>query len=169
MRCSSCGSENREGRKFCAGCGAELAIKCASCGEKNELGEKFCGSCGAPLKHAEPPPTARPIDHAVAPASQGERRQLTVLFCDLVGSTGLSSRLDPEEWRETVRRYQDVAAGMIDRHGGYVAQYLGDGLLVYFGYPRAHDDDAERAIRAGLGLVDAVRTLDCGTPLAVRV
>jgi class 3 adenylate cyclase len=79
-----------------------------------------------------------------------ERRQLTVLFCDLLDSTVLASQLDPEEWREVVRAYQDTCAKVIARYEGHIAQYLGDGLLVYFGYPSAHEDDAQRAVRAGL-------------------
>src|SRR5262245_36541853 len=85
-----------------------------------------------------------------------ERRQLTVMFCDLVDSTLLSSQLDPEDWREVVRVYQEAAATVIQRFDGYVAQYLGDGLLVYFGYPQAYEDDARRAVRTGLDLVEAV-------------
>src|SRR6266568_2802168 len=87
----------------------------------------------------------------VAPdISAAERRQLTVLFCDLVDSTALAARLDPEELREVVRAYQDTCAKVIARFEGHIAQYLGDGLLVYFGYPQAHEDDAPRAVRAGL-------------------
>jgi len=89
--------------------------------------------------------------------SSGERRQLTVMFCDLVGSTALSERLDPEELREVVRAYQQVSAEVINRFGGHIAQYLGDGLLVYFGYPTAHEDDAQRAVRAGLEIVEALQ------------
>jgi class 3 adenylate cyclase/predicted ATPase len=104
-----------------------------------------------------------------------ERRQLTVLFCDLVDSTVLASRLDPEEWREVVRAYQDTCAKVIQRYEGYIAQYLGDGLLVYFGYPRAHEDDAQRAVRAALGIVEAMGQLNThmeqerGVQLAVRL
>lgn len=89
-----------------------------------------------------------------------ERRQLTVMFCDLVGSTELSARLDPEELRAVVRAYQETAVAVIARFEGHVAQYLGDGLLTYFGYPRAHEDDAQRAVRAGLGIVEAIRVLN---------
>jgi class 3 adenylate cyclase/tetratricopeptide (TPR) repeat protein len=89
--------------------------------------------------------------------SPAERRQLTVMFCDLVGSTALSTQLDPEELREVVRTYQQTSAAVIERFGGYIAQYLGDGLLVYFGYPVAHEDDAARAVRAGLEIVQAIR------------
>ena len=88
-----------------------------------------------------------------------ERRQLTVLFCDLVGSTALSAQLDPEELREVVRAYQDTCAKVIARFEGHIAQYLGDGLLVYFGYPLAHEDDAQRAVRAGLGMIEALGQL----------
>src|SRR4030095_10641203 len=104
-----------------------------------------------------------------------ERRQLTVMFCDLVDSTLLSSQFDPEDWREVVRSYQEVAAAVIQRFDGYVAQYLGDGLLVYFGYPQAHEDDARRAVRSGLGILDVMGHLnnrlkqDKGIQLAVRV
>ena len=95
----------------------------------------------------------------VSPTSEADRRQLTVLFCDLVDSTVLASQLDPEEWRAVVRAYQDVCAKVIARFEGYIAQYLWDGLLVYFGYPLAHEDDAQRAMRAGLGIVDALGQL----------
>jgi class 3 adenylate cyclase len=104
-----------------------------------------------------------------------ERRQLTVLFCDLVDSTVLASQLDPEEWREVVRAYQEACATVIARYDGHIAQYLGDGLLVYFGYPQAHEDDAQRAVRAGLGIVEAMAQLNTrlqrehGAYLAVRL
>jgi hypothetical protein len=88
-------------------------------------------------------------------SADGERRQLTVMFCDLVGSTALSEQLDPEELQTVVRTYQEVSAQVIERYEGYIAQYLGDGLLVYFGYPTAHEDDAARAIRAGLEILSA--------------
>jgi class 3 adenylate cyclase len=104
-----------------------------------------------------------------------ERRQLTVMFCDLVGSTTLSAQLDPEDLREVVRAYQATAAAVITRYEGHIAQYLGDGLLVYFGYPQAHEDDAQRAVRAGLEIIEALGTLntrlelDRGVHLAVRL
>ena len=101
---------------------------------------------------------ALPPDEPRAP--EAERRQLTVLFCDLVDSTVLASQLDPEDWREVVRAYQDTCATVIARFEGHIAQYLGDGLLVYFGYPQAHEDDAQHAVRAGLGIVEAMRTLN---------
>jgi class 3 adenylate cyclase/predicted ATPase len=106
---------------------------------------------------------------------EAERRQLTVLFCDLVDSTVLASRLDPEDLREVVRAYQVACAKVIARYEGHIAQYLGDGLLVYFGYPQAHEDDAQRAVRAGLGMVEAIAQLNSrltrerGVELAVRL
>jgi class 3 adenylate cyclase len=107
------------------------------------------------------------------PPPEAERRQLTVLFCDLVDSTTLSSQLDPEDLREVVRAYQDTCAKVIARFDGHIAQYLGDGLLVYFGYPLAHEDDAQRAVRAGLGIVEAILhtrlTQARGVQLAVRL
>jgi class 3 adenylate cyclase len=106
---------------------------------------------------------------------EAERRQLTVLFCDLVDSTVLASQFDPEELREVVRAYQEACAKVIARFEEHIAQYLGDGLLVYFGYPLAHEDDAQRAVRAGLGMVEALGQLNTrlaqerGVHLAVRL
>jgi class 3 adenylate cyclase len=106
---------------------------------------------------------------------EAERRQLTVLFCDLVGSTQLSGQLDPEDLRQVVRAYQAAAAEVIQQYEGHIAQYLGDGLLVYFGYPAAHEDDARRAVQTGLGIVQAIATLNTrlaaqyGVELAVRL
>src|SRR5207244_12362570 len=106
---------------------------------------------------------------------QAERRQVTVLFCDLVDSTALSSQLDPEDLREVVQAYQFACAEVIQRFDGHIAQYLGDGLLVYFGYPQAHEDEAQRAVRSGLGMVEAMGTLNTrlereyGVRLAVRL
>jgi predicted ATPase/class 3 adenylate cyclase len=105
------------------------------------------------------------------PAVEAERRQMTVMFCDLVGSTALSQRLDPEDLREVMRRYQDAIAGAVSRYGGHVAKYLGDGVLAFFGWPVAHEDQAERAVRAGLDAISAVSGLsfDGEVRLAARV
>ena len=103
--------------------------------------------------------------------AEAERRQLTLMFCDLVGSTELSAQVDPEEMQEIMRLYQDVCAGMIARFDGYVAKFLGDGVLAYFGYPRAHEDEAERAVRAARGIVKSIKALAShgGRKLAVRI
>ena len=98
-----------------------------------------------------------------------ERRQVTVMFSDLVGSTALSARMDPEDLREVISAYQKCVAETVRRFGGFVAKYMGDGVLVYFGYPQAHEDDAERAVRAGLELIAAVTGLKTRAPLQTRV
>jgi class 3 adenylate cyclase len=118
-----------------------------------------------------PPPQAGPhVAPSVAPRpDDAERRQLAVLFCDLVDSTVLASQLDPEEWREVVQNYQATCAKVIARFDGHIAQHLGDGLLVYFGYPLAHEDDAQRAVRAGLGMVEAIGPLNASADAAPPV
>src|SRR5437867_3091998 len=131
-----------------------------------------------PTPRGEPSERYAAVDTASptpARPAEAERRQLTVLFCDLVDSTVLARQLDPEELREVVRAYQEACAKVIARFEGHIAQYLGDGLLVYFGYPRAHEDDAQRAVRAGLGMIEAVGQLNTrlgparGVQLAVRL
>ena len=169
MRCSKCGSDNRGERKFCAACGAALVVSCAKCSATNQPGESFCGECGTALGDFPPAAAA-----AAAPATvsvSGERRHLTVLFCDLVGSTEIAARLDPEEWRETVAAYHRAASEAVTRYGGHVAKYLGDGVMAFFGYPEAHDNDAERAVRAGLELLDVISKLSqhSGTALACHL
>jgi class 3 adenylate cyclase/predicted ATPase len=195
MKCPKCQFENPEDSMFCGACGSSLEIEviCPNCGSKLPAGFKFCNKCGhnlselpkAPPKEDSAPPGAMPTSatsdiQEAAPASEtrapeAQRRQLTVMFCDLVGSTELSAQLDPEDLREVVRSYQKTAADVIQNFDGYIAQYLGDGLLVYFGYPQAHEDDAHRAVRAALGIVEAMGTLNTrleseyGIQLAVRL
>src|SRR5262249_10800454 len=119
-----------------------------------------------PASQAAPQSTPLPA----APATpEAERRQLTVLFCDLVESTALAQRLDPEDYRAVVRAYQDTCTMVIQRFAGQIAQYLGDGLLVYFGYPMAHEDDAQRAVRAGLGIIEALHDLNSRLKSALQV
>ncbi len=162
MRCSSCNFDNAAGKKFCIRCGVAFGVRCPKCGTENPPEASFCGDCGAGLvvtARTEAEEHAHNIiveQHAV----EGERRHLTVLFCDLVGSTEIAGHLDPEEWREIVAGYHRAAAQAIERFGGHVAQYLGDGVMAYFGYPEAHDNDAERAARAGLAMLDAITKLN---------
>ena len=150
--------------------------------EDGDRGLVWIGDTGTPVEPATPlpQPATRQDTHAELPAAtppppDAERRQLTVMFCDLVDSTALSSQLDPEDLREVVRAYQATCAAVIQRFDGHIAQYLGDGLLVYFGYPQAHEDDAQRAVHTGLGIVEALDTLNrrlgqrTGVRLAVRV
>ena len=137
MRCSSCGIESPGSKKFCSECGTLLSRSCPLCGADNATTAKFCGECGASLRA----PVGAPLSEA--PSAQprdsgGERRHLTVMFCDMVGATEISARLDPEEWREIEADYLRAAAEAITRFGGFVAKYLGDGVLAYFGWPEAH-------------------------------
>jgi class 3 adenylate cyclase len=159
MHCSKCGSEYRAGTKFCAECGARLPQGCSHCGADNAPTAKFCGECGAQLRPSASDPVSK-LPPVQTSEIVGERRHLTVLFCDLVGSTAMAAQLDPEEWRETVSGYQRAAAEAITRFDGYVAKYLGDGVMAFFGYPQAHDNDAERAVRAGLAILDAIAKLN---------
>src|SRR5215470_1891788 len=171
--CAICGSDNPAGKKFCGDCGAVLRTRCTHCGADNDAGKKFCGDCGTALAAAGDKPrtgsaAASPEASAAASTPEGERRQLTILFCDLVGSTTLSQQIDAEEWRDLIARYHLVASGAVTRFGGHVVKYLGDGVLALFGYPRAHEDDAERAVRAGLAIIEEVRGVSAD-PLSVRV
>ena len=157
MQCPGCQATVAIGAKFCAECGRPLPRACPTCGHASPGGARFCPECGASLAanvatQAAEPKAATPALAAAAP----ERRQLSVMFCDMVGSSALSTRLDPEEQREVVSSFQTCCATEIKRLGGMVAQYLGDGVLAYFGYPAAHEDDAERAVRAGLSILSAM-------------
>jgi class 3 adenylate cyclase len=114
-------------------------------------------------------PTEAPPTPSKPAPDTAERRQVTVMFSDLVGSTALSARMDPEDLREVISAYQKRVAETVQRFGGFVAKYMGDGVLVYFGYPQAHEDDAERAVRAGLELIQAVGALKPNTSLQTRV
>jgi class 3 adenylate cyclase len=137
-------------------------IGVASLGHRRQLLRAIAELKGAPQLS---PMTAAPVP----PRDVAERRQVTVMFSDLVGSTALSARIDPEDLREVISAYQKCVAEAVQRFGGFVAKYMGDGVLVYFGYPQAHEDDAERAVRAGLELVDAVGGLKTHASLQTRV
>jgi len=158
-------AENTASRRFCARCGAALPLACPACGFENETAARFCGGCGRPIgaTGAPEPATVPPPPRA----DSAERRQLTVMFCDLVDSTALSTRLDPEDLGAVIGAYHRRASAVIVRAGGFVARYMGDGVLAFFGYPRADEHDAERAVRAGLALVEAVAGLD--TPAQMRL
>ena len=125
----------------------------------------------ADYQQSSTPRTSLTAATVAPPRSEAERRHLTVLFCDLVGSTGFAAELDPEELSGVIHRFQDTCAAVIKHFGGYIGRFMGDGLLVYFGYPQAHEDDAERAVRAGLDIVAKVGQLllPSGEPLQVRV
>jgi class 3 adenylate cyclase len=169
VRCSKCGTDNAENSRFCDQCATPLSRLCAKCSFENSPQARFCSQCAASLGPAvnerDEPQTSSTI--------YGERRHLTILFCDLIGSVTLASQQDPEEWRATVASYQCAAAEAITRFGGEVVRYMGDGIIAFFGYPVAHDNDAERAVRAGLAILDGVATLNESHPsrpkLSVRI
>jgi class 3 adenylate cyclase/tetratricopeptide (TPR) repeat protein len=154
MRCQNCGIENATGSRFCNRCGTPLNTRCPKCRSENTPDARFCSQCGVAIEAATPIRAAEPRE-----GLKGERRHLTVLFCDLVNSTNIAAQLDPEEWCEIIADYHRAVAQAIERFGGYVAQYQGDGVMAYFGYPEAHDNDAERAARAGLAILDAISKL----------
>ena len=165
MTCPSCGSFNEAGRKFCGECGTKLATACPSCGTANAPGIRFCGECGTALEAgaaagapgvvARTPPGPGPAGPNHAPAI-AERRLVTILFADLVGWTTITEGRDPEEARELLTRYFDVARDVIERYGGTVEKFIGDAVMAVWGAPTAHEDDAERAVRAALDLLEAI-------------
>ncbi len=168
MVCSNCGTENEAGRKFCSECAARLAALCPSCGAPNNAAAKFCGECATPLVLGAAPAAnaaARPglpaagAAQAAGGAPIAERRLVSVLFADLVGFTTLAEGRDAEDTRELLSRYFDLAGDVIGRYGGTVEKFIGDAVMAVWGAPTAHEDDAERAVRAGLELVDVVRGL----------
>ncbi|WP_455365748.1 adenylate/guanylate cyclase domain-containing protein [Kaarinaea lacus] len=181
MQCTKCGFENPAGMKFCGQCAAALVPVCLHCKFENPPGFKFCGHCGKPLSaplkevgtNRGKSPSTMPEPLASHP--QAERRQLTVLFCDVVGSAGLSEHIDPEDLRDNMGKYRDTCQEVVARFQGHIAQYLGDGILVYFGYPKANEDDAVRAVQSGLELIHHIHALnqrlsqEQGVSLSIRV
>jgi class 3 adenylate cyclase/tetratricopeptide (TPR) repeat protein len=166
MQCLSCQATLPETVKFCIECGAPAPCVCASCGFANLARAKFCAECAAKLNatriedNSSALPEAQGLFAADHNLTSVERRQLTVLFCDLVGSTLLSSRLDPEELRDVIGTYHRCIADTVERFDGFVARYMGDGALVYFGYPHSYEDNAERAVHAALALVSNIAQLN---------
>lgn len=178
MRCGHCGNENQPGEARCRACGADLPLACPTCGEVAGPHARFCALCGSQLVEVTavvPPSAGGGISVGDLPTDGGERRHLTVMFCDLVGSTELAEALDPEDSGELVLAYQEMGRSVVTSLGGHIAQYLGDGLLAYFGYPTAHEDDPERAVRAGLAVVAGLERLNAelspapGVGLSARV
>jgi class 3 adenylate cyclase len=173
MKCPGCAHENPANAKFCLECGSRCVLTCGKCRSDLPLTAKFCLECGHPTNasttpqatgFAPPgPSTLKPPaeENAISKsAPEGERRQLTVLFCDLVGFTELANRLDPEVLQGIVRSYEDACAVCITRYEGYVFQRLGDGIVAFFGYPLAHEGEAERAIHSGLEIIATLSQRD---------
>ena len=176
MECLNCHAALPEAAKFCNECGTPAPLACPACGSPCRALSNFCPQCGAalaasgayPTATAQAPPVAQRLQDSAS--EHAERRQLTVLFCDLVGSTEMSSELDPEDLRMVIGAYYRCVAETIAQFDGFVARFLGDGALVYFGYPHGHEDNAARAVRAALALVANVgklTTLD--KRLSVRI
>src|SRR6476646_10703462 len=140
--CTDCGHQNGPGQRFCGSCGHPLFRHCSSCGEESPSGFRFCGACGTELAPNAP----------IAAALEGERRWATVLFGDLAGFTHMSESTDPEEVRLMVDRCTSRMGEIVESYGGWIDKVIGDALMAVFGAPVAHEDDAERAVRAGLEL-----------------
>ncbi|HEY5136625.1 MAG TPA: adenylate/guanylate cyclase domain-containing protein [Candidatus Nanopelagicales bacterium] len=168
MVCSACGVANDPGRKFCKECGARLALACAACGAANAPEDKFCGECGVALTVPLRAPSAAAAS-APASASDTERRLVSVLFVDLVGFTSFSEGRDAEDVRAMLSHYFEAASDAVSRHGGSV-EFIGDAVMAVWGTPVAHEDDAERAVRSALEIVDRVRGLGASLdlPLSAR-
>lgn len=192
MICSACQSTNPEGAKFCNNCGTRLPVGCPNCGHANQPGSKFCNNCGFKLTDAAEATAvataANPLDRYLPPelrakleaarstrAGAGERRIVTILFCDVKGSTAAASQLDPEEWAEIINGAFEHMITPVYHYEGTVARLMGDGILAFFGAPIAHEDDPQRAVLASLEIVAGIAgygvDILCrwGLPLDVRV
>ena len=134
--------------------GGNDQMRCKECGSRNPKSVTSCARCGAPLRPSRPK-----VQSELTESSSAERRRVTVVFCDLVGSTELSGQLDPEELDDVVRKYRNAAADVIRRQGGHILQFLGDGVLACFGYPIGHEDDARRAVRAAQEMLESFAEL----------
>jgi class 3 adenylate cyclase/tetratricopeptide (TPR) repeat protein len=158
--CSNCGADNPAGAKFCNECATPLAATCPNCGTANVPSAKFCSECATPLSAgATAASVAASPPRASMPAPVAERRLVSILFADLVGFTTLADGRDPEEARDLLSRYFGLARDVIERYGGTVEKFIGDAVMAVWGAPVAREDDAELAVRAGLDLVDIVKTL----------
>ncbi len=156
MRCPVCGTENPASAKFCNECGTRLqSIICPTCGVLNRPDAKFCNECGSPLPSSVD--VAQAQGEAQVQGDSEERRVVTVLFADMTGSTALADRMDPEEVRQLMAGYFEAMAQVIHRHGGTIEKYIGDAVMAIFGLPVAHEDDPERAVRAALEMLEALK------------
>jgi class 3 adenylate cyclase/tetratricopeptide (TPR) repeat protein len=178
MRCSKCGGDNRQERKFCAECGARLVAACAKCGAGNEPGEKFCGECGVTLTDSAEPKIAQSRQasdgtsihvisepaNAQAKAIDGERKTVTALFADIKGSTELMEKLDPEEARAVIDPVLQLMMDAVHRYDGYVVQSAGDGIFALFGAPVGHEDHPQRAVHAAIAMRTALHRRDVDQP-----
>ena len=170
--CSNCATTVPDGAKFCGQCGTPLLPRCGTCGTvAAQAGQRFCLECGTQLSGAAASTVAVAVPGPVVPAASVERRQVSVLFADLTGFTSFSERRDAEDVREMLSEYFDSSRRIIDSYGGRVEKFIGDAVMALWGAPVAHEDDAERAVRAGLDLVAAITALGdkMGVELRLRV
>src|SRR4051795_5146104 len=158
--CPACSTENPEGARFCMACGTALALICPGCGAEAQPGAKFCVDCGASLTAGAPAPAAPASAPAPPRELPEERRQVTVLFADLSGYTAVAETLDPEALHGLVDRCLRRLGQEVERYGGTVDKYIGDNVMATFGAPVAHEDDAERAVRAALAMQEAIVEID---------
>jgi class 3 adenylate cyclase/predicted ATPase len=157
MDCTQCGTSNDVSRKFCRECGARLGVACPSCAAVETGESKFCGQCGTAL--GAQPGSGQPVTAGAATASVAERRLVSVLFADLVGFTALAEKRDPELVRELLTEYYDLARDVVGRYRGHIDKFIGDAVMAVWGAPIAREDDAERAVRCALDLVNSVDAL----------
>src|SRR5688500_3308500 len=172
MECSACGTQNPERARFCMSCGNALPSGCPSCGAENPAGAKFCIECGASLTGGPTPAQPAAAPRPVPDARPEERRIATVLFADLSGYTAVAERMDPEALKSMVDRALRRLGDEVTRFGGTVDKFIGDNVMAVFGAPVAHEDDPERAVRAGLamqGAMDEVNEQIAGVDFQLRV
>lgn len=160
LTCARCNHRNHTSSRFCIGCGAPLERQCPQCMKPLAADANYCDGCGARIDDESQPRSSQLADVQ----ESLERRQMTVMFCDLRDSTRLSEALDPEDLRRVLGLFQDCCTKIIKKYDGYVSRYMGDGILTQFGYPHAHDDDAYHAVRAGIDIITAIRGLSIDLP-----
>ena len=182
MRCPTCQHENRDGARFCEACGSQLELLCPMCGNPSRPGAAFCDSCGTSLKgQTSAPPPQPPLSYTPRhlaekiltsrAALEGERKPVTVLFCDLANSTALAERLGPEAMHTLLNQFFELALAEVHRYEGTINQFLGDGFMALFGAPLAVEDHARRALLAALGIQQGMHELraDVAPPIFADV
>jgi class 3 adenylate cyclase len=175
VECGLCGTVNSPAARFCGGCGSPLPRTCSSCKAELGPGLHFCDQCGTPVPEAPATAVGTPPPPSVSASTDATRKTITALFADLTGSTGFGERNDPEVARQVLARYHGLLQEVIDAHDGTVAKFMGDGMMATFGIPEVAEDDALRAVRAGVEIQSRFAGLSTdiaaryGETLALRV